>query len=46
VPLERCDSAAGRLDRAFGYYTDKGSFGEAADLFTDDGTFQWGVDGV
>jgi hypothetical protein len=35
-----------RLGRAFGYYTDKGFFGEAADLFTDDGTFQWGVDGV
>jgi hypothetical protein len=35
-----------RLGRAFGYYTDKGYFGEAADLFTDNGTFQWGVDGV
>ncbi len=35
-----------RLGRAFGYYTDKGFFGEAADLFTEDGTFQWGVDGV
>ena len=35
-----------RLGRAFGYYTDKGYFGEAADLFVDDGTFQWGVDGV
>jgi len=35
-----------RLGRAFGYYTDKGFFGEAADLFTDNGTFQWGVDGV
>ena len=35
-----------RLGRAFGYYTDKGYFGEAADLFTDDGTFQWGVDGI
>jgi hypothetical protein len=35
-----------RLGRSFGYYTDKGYFGEAADLFTDDGTFQWGVDGV
>ncbi len=37
---------AQRLGRAFGYYTDKGYFGEAADLFTDAGTFQWGVDGV
>jgi SnoaL-like domain len=35
-----------RLGRAFGYYVDKGYFGEAADLFTDDGSFQWGVDGV
>ncbi|HTQ35893.1 MAG TPA: nuclear transport factor 2 family protein [Steroidobacteraceae bacterium] len=35
-----------KLGRAFGYYTDKGYFGEAADLFTDNGTFQWGVDGV
>lgn len=35
-----------RLGRAFGYYVDKGYFGEAADLFTDAGTFQWGVDGV
>jgi hypothetical protein len=35
-----------RLGRAFGYYTDKGYFGEAADLFTNDATFQWGVDGV
>ncbi|HTP38087.1 MAG TPA: nuclear transport factor 2 family protein [Steroidobacteraceae bacterium] len=35
-----------RLGRAFGYYTDKGFFGEAADLFTDDATFQWGMDGL
>ncbi len=35
-----------RLGRAFGYYTDKGFFGEAADLFTDDASFQWGNDGV
>jgi hypothetical protein len=35
-----------RLGRSFGYYTDKGFFGEAADLFTDDATFQWGMDGV
>src|SRR5690242_7901578 len=35
-----------RLGRAFGYYVDKGYFGEAADLFTDDGTFQWGADGL
>lgn len=35
-----------RLGRAFGYYTDKGYFGEAADLFTDNATFQWGNDGI
>jgi len=35
-----------RLGRALGYYTDKGYFGEAADLFTEDATFQWGMDGV
>src|SRR5262245_23249371 len=35
-----------RLGRSFGYYTDKGFFGEAADLFTENGTFQWGADGV
>ncbi|MEY4761854.1 MAG: hypothetical protein RLZZ200_1710 [Pseudomonadota bacterium] len=35
-----------RLGRAFGYYTDKGFFGEAADLFTEDASFQWGNDGV
>jgi hypothetical protein len=39
-------TAIQRLGRAFGYYTDKGFFGEAADLFTDDATFQWGVDGI
>ena len=35
-----------RLGRAFGFYTDKGYFGEAADLFAEDATFQWGNDGV
>jgi hypothetical protein len=35
-----------RLGRAFGYYTDKGYFGEAADLFTDNASFQWGNDGI
>lgn len=35
-----------RLGRAYGYYLDKGFFGEAADLFTDDATFQWGNDGI
>ena len=35
-----------RLQRAFGYYLDKGYFGEAAALFADDGQVQYGVDGV
>lgn len=35
-----------RLQRAFGYYLDKGYFGEAAKLFTDNGRVQYGVDGV
>lgn len=35
-----------RLQRAFGYYLDKGYFGEAADLFAEDGRVQYGVDGV
>lgn len=35
-----------RLQRAFGYYLDKGYFGEAADLFTEQGQVQYGVDGV
>ena len=35
-----------RIQRAFGYYLDKGYFGEAADLFTDNGRVQYGVDGI
>jgi hypothetical protein len=35
-----------RLQRAFGYYLDKGYFGEAANLFADSGQVQYGVDGV
>lgn len=35
-----------RLQRAFGYYLDKGYFGEAAKLFTESGRVQYGVDGV
>ncbi len=34
------------LQRAFAYYVDRGLWGEAADLFADDGTFEMGVDGV
>jgi SnoaL-like domain len=35
-----------RIGRAYGYYVDKGYFGEAADLFTDDASLQWSSEGV
>ena len=35
-----------KLQRAFGYYVDRGLWGEAADLFSDDGTIEIGIDGV
>ena len=35
-----------RVQRAFGYYLDKGFFGEAANLFSEQGRVQYGVDGV
>lgn len=35
-----------RLQRAYGYYVDKGYWGEAADLFADEGSIEVGVDGV
>ncbi len=35
-----------KLQRAFGYYVDRGYWQEASDLFTDDATFETGVDGV
>ncbi len=38
--------AVKKLQRAFGYYVDRGLWGEAADLFTDDGTIEIGLDGV
>lgn len=38
--------AVKKLQRAFGYYVDRGLWGEAADLFTDDGTVEIGLDGV
>lgn len=39
-------NAITRLGRAFGYYIDKGYFGEAANLFADDGRLMYGMDGV
>jgi hypothetical protein len=38
--------AVKKLQRAFGFYVDRGLWGEAADLFTDDGTIEIGIDGV
>lgn len=38
--------AVKKLQRAFGYYVDRGLWGEAADLFADDGSIELGVDGV
>jgi hypothetical protein len=35
-----------KLQRAFGYYVDRGLWTDAADLFADDGTVEIGVDGV
>ncbi|MGH8148712.1 MAG: nuclear transport factor 2 family protein [Steroidobacteraceae bacterium] len=39
-------SAVKKLQRAFGYYIDKGYWGEAASLFAADATLESGVDGV
>ena len=39
-------AAVKRLQRAYGYYIDKGFWDEAADLFAADATFETGVDGV
>jgi len=46
--VERLEGARAvkKLQRAFGYYVDRGLWGEAADLFTDDGTIEIGLDGV
>ena len=38
--------AVKKLQRAFGYYVDRGLWDDAADLFTGDGTIELGVDGV
>jgi hypothetical protein len=35
-----------RLQRAYGYYIDAGMWGDAADLFTRDGSIEHGLDGV
>jgi hypothetical protein len=38
--------AVKKLQRAFGYYVDRGLWGDAADLFANDGTIEIGRDGV
>ncbi len=38
--------AVRKLQRAYGYYVDRGLWDEAADLFAEDGTVEMGVDGV
>ena len=40
------ERAVKKLQRAFGFYVDRGLWSDAADLFTDDGTIEIGVDGV
>ena len=46
--VERLEGARAvrKLQRAYGYYVDRGLWGEAADLFADDGTIEVGQDGV
>jgi len=38
--------AVKKLQRAFGFYVDRGLWGDAADLFTDQGSIEIGIDGV
>ena len=38
--------AVKKLQRAFGYYVDRGLWDEAADLFAEDGTIEIGQDGI
>jgi hypothetical protein len=46
--VERLEAARAvkKLQRAFGFYVDRGLWNEAADLFADDGTVELGIDGV
>jgi len=39
-------NAVRKLQRAYGYYIDRGYWDDAADLFAEDATFETGVDGV
>lgn len=46
--VERLEGARAikKLQRAFGFYVDRGLWGEAADLFSDDAMLEFGSDGV
>ncbi|MEH3105781.1 MAG: nuclear transport factor 2 family protein [Sphingomonas fennica] len=48
IRVERLEGARAvrKLQRAFGFYVDRGLWQEAADLFADDGTIEIGIDGV
>jgi len=46
VAVLEAGRAVKKLQRAFAYYVDRGLWGEAADLFADDGTIEIGLDGV
>ncbi len=48
LEVERLEGARAvrKLQRAFGYYVDRGLWDQAADLFADDGTIEVGMDGV
>lgn len=46
VELLEGTRAVKKLQRAFGYYVDRGLWGDAADLFADNGTIEIGQDGV
>lgn len=35
-----------KLQRAYGFYIDRGYWSEAADLFAENATFEWGMDGI
>lgn len=48
VRVEKLEGARAikKLQRAFGYYVDRGLWKDAADLFADDGSIELGIDGV
>ncbi|MEO6152845.1 MAG: nuclear transport factor 2 family protein [Croceibacterium sp.] len=48
VRVEKLEAARAvkKLQRAFGYYVDRGLWGDAADLFVDSGTIELGADGI